>query len=197
MAARREYSFISEEKRRLIVEAYNTKEESVKARAQKLGVKYITAKQIVQRWKRTGKFMTKGWKKESAEEKSRRIHNENQKAQEKMIQNFSQAYGQVSGTIAGPIMAPVLVNPQFIPPPNQNPLDPAGFGYTPMVQFPAQAPIGFPQLSPQVPIPYPVVPMVYPQYAYVPTLNTVSETLNNQTACPPQVEEASKGQLNH
>ena len=65
MSNKRPYSYVELWKRKKIIECSLTKKESVKKCAQRLGVKYITAKHIVKVYKRTGQIETKIMKKSS------------------------------------------------------------------------------------------------------------------------------------
>lgn len=65
MANKRNYTYIELWKRKAIIECFLNKNESVKKCAQRLGVKYITAKHIVKVYKRTGNIETKLMKKSS------------------------------------------------------------------------------------------------------------------------------------
>ena len=82
---KRMYSYISFEKRKQLIDAAENKNESVKACAIRLGVRYITAKQIIKRFRQTGKIAIKGWKKENSENFQKKEENKTQKPEKEII----------------------------------------------------------------------------------------------------------------
>lgn len=60
MSNKRDYNYIELWKRKSIIQCALDKSKSIKKRAVELGVKYITAKQIVKLYKQTGRIVTKG-----------------------------------------------------------------------------------------------------------------------------------------
>lgn len=60
MSNKRDYNYIELWKRKSIIQCALDKTKSIKKRAGELGVKYITAKQIVKLYKKTGRIVTKG-----------------------------------------------------------------------------------------------------------------------------------------
>ena len=74
MSNKRPYSYVELWKRKKIIECSLTRKETVKKCAQRLGVKYITAKHIVKVYKRTGQIETKITKKSSNMESKHNIN---------------------------------------------------------------------------------------------------------------------------
>ena len=166
---KREYNYISFQERQEIINAAYNKNESIKAWALRLGVKYITAKQIVKRYRETGKIETKGCKKEDTWNKKKR-----KLATNSQTMKMTNQYESLPSTMKTSFNMPCNGYINY-------PVD--AYQEQMVLNELSVAQMEGMNMMPQGMITaYPIIPMVQPAYFYMPCqpLNNISVQLNNE-----------------